>query len=117
MPSTWYDNSPNVILESFALGKPVLGANIGGIPEYINKNQDGLLYEYDNQEELTDKINLLMENPALCTEMGRQGRIKIELKYNSEIHYKKLTELFRRLNSGTKSFINIDSGHKPEWNT
>jgi glycosyltransferase involved in cell wall biosynthesis len=35
VPSTSYENSPNVILESFAAGTPVLGADIGGIPELL----------------------------------------------------------------------------------
>jgi len=42
--SKWYENCPMSILESFAFGKPVIGANIGGIPELINENIDGFTY-------------------------------------------------------------------------
>lgn len=44
LPSVCYENCPNSILESFALGKPVIGSNIGGIPELIDDGYDGLLF-------------------------------------------------------------------------
>jgi glycosyltransferase involved in cell wall biosynthesis len=43
VPSTWYDNSPMVILESLLVGTPVLGSNIGGIPELIQDGRTGYL--------------------------------------------------------------------------
>jgi len=41
IPSEWYENNPLTIIESFALGTPVIGANIGGIPELIEENKTG----------------------------------------------------------------------------
>jgi len=56
LPSECYENCPISILESFAMGKPVIGANIGGIPELINEGSDGLLFESGNAADLNDKI-------------------------------------------------------------
>lgn len=97
LPSVWFDNSPHVILETFANGKPILGANIGGIPEYIDENSDGLLYTYNNSEELAEKINFLMSQPQICKEMGLYGRQKTELFYNPKAHYIKLISLMEGL--------------------
>lgn len=44
LPSQWYENNPLSIIESFSFGKPVIGSNIGGIPELINNNR-GILFE------------------------------------------------------------------------
>jgi glycosyltransferase involved in cell wall biosynthesis len=96
VPSTWYENSPHVILEAFALGKPVLGARIGGIPEYIDENITGLLYEHDNIDEMTEKINTLMRQQALCEEMGRAARKITEIKYNPRIHYGEIIKLINQ---------------------
>lgn len=96
VPSIWFDNSPNVIFEANALGKPVIAANIGGIPEYVRENIDGLLYEYNNVEELAEKINNLAINEKLCVEMGKAARQKIEVNYNPNIHYERLKEVLNK---------------------
>ncbi|MCK5739802.1 glycosyltransferase family 4 protein, partial [bacterium] len=44
-PSQWYENTPMSIYESFAFGKPVVGADIGSIPEQIIAGRTGLLFE------------------------------------------------------------------------
>jgi len=95
VPSTWFDNSPNVILEAYACGKPVLGANIGGIPEYIQEGKTGLLYNHDNIEQLKEKIDFLMKNPDICSEMGRAARSLTEEEYNPDLHYQKVYELLQ----------------------
>lgn len=97
VPSTWYENSPHVILEAFALGKPVLGARIGGIPEYIEENVTGLLYEYNNVDELIEKINMLMEQQTLCEEMGRAARRIAEVKYNPRTHYGEVMKVMQQV--------------------
>ncbi len=93
VPSTWYENSPNVLLEAYALGKPVIGANIGGIPEYIEENATGVLYKYDNVNELSEKIDYLMRNPALCREMGKNARNTAETVFNPQKHYDSLMNI------------------------
>jgi glycosyltransferase involved in cell wall biosynthesis len=102
LPSVWFDNSPHVIFEAFANGKPVIGANIGGIPEYIDQNTDGLLYTFNNSGELADKINFLMSQPAICKEMGISARKKVELFYNPRVHYIKVMSLMEDLVNNNK---------------
>src|SRR3972149_4769527 len=50
MPSEWYENNPMSVLEAFALGKPVVGANIGGIPELVKDGVTGFTFEPGNIE-------------------------------------------------------------------
>ena len=56
-PSEWYENCPFSVMESQMYGTPVLGANIGGIPELIQVGKTGELFESGNAEAL--KHNLL----------------------------------------------------------
>jgi len=93
VPSTWFDNSPNVILEAFALSKPVIGAKIGGIPEYVREGETGVLYKHDSLEELEEKIDYLMKNPVLCMELGKNSRRIAEKEYNPQIHYEKVMDV------------------------
>lgn len=55
VPSRCYENSPTVIYEAYAVSTPTISANLGGIPELINKF-GGLLFEPDNQTDLQQKI-------------------------------------------------------------
>lgn len=55
-PSEWYENCPFSVMESQMYGTPVLGANIGGIPELIRVGETGELFESGNKEELKSKI-------------------------------------------------------------
>ncbi|MEG0229443.1 MAG: glycosyltransferase, partial [Oscillospiraceae bacterium] len=55
-PSEWYENCPFSVMESQLYGTPVLGANIGGIPELIEVEKTGELFESGNIEDLKNKI-------------------------------------------------------------
>ncbi len=61
-PSEWYENCPMSVLESQMLGTPVIGANIGGIPELIDDGVDGLLFKPADINDLIKKIRYLYNN-------------------------------------------------------
>lgn len=58
-PSEWYENCPFSVMESQMYGTPVLGANIGGIPELIRVGETGELFESGNRKELSCKLRKL----------------------------------------------------------
>ncbi len=55
-PSEWYENCPFSVMESQMYGTPVLGADIGGIPELIQEGMTGELFESGNKEDLKSKV-------------------------------------------------------------
>lgn len=61
-PSEWYENCPFSIMESQMYGTPVIGADIGGIPELIQEGKNGELFESCNAEDLKEKIQLLWKD-------------------------------------------------------
>jgi glycosyltransferase involved in cell wall biosynthesis len=71
-PSEWYENCPFSIIESQMLGTPVLGANIGGIPELIDPMKTGLLFESGNKANLINITNTLYANEQLLKSMTRE---------------------------------------------
>jgi len=97
IPSEWYENLPYAVLESFALGTPVLGANLGGIPELIEPGVDGELFEPGNVDDLVQKIRHLVEHRESLPEMGRRARAKIERHYSADEHYDRVMPLYRAL--------------------
>ena len=61
-PSEWYENCPFSVMESIAMGTPVLGANIGGIPELIEAGITGEIFSSGNIYELKHQILIMYEN-------------------------------------------------------
>lgn len=94
LPSEWYENGPMSLLESFAHGKPVVGADIGGIPEYINDNEDGIIFKPGNADDLSEKINRMIDNPIKTIKMGKNARCKAEQIYSKEQHVQKILEIY-----------------------
>ena len=56
LPSEWYENCPFTIMESISYGTPVVGADIGGIPELIGENKTGIEFVSGDADDLTDAI-------------------------------------------------------------
>ena len=73
-PSEWYENCPFSVMESQMYGTPVLGANIGGIPELIKDGETGELFESGNAEQLKEKILSLWNDKARLTQYSLNCR-------------------------------------------
>jgi glycosyltransferase involved in cell wall biosynthesis len=71
VPSRWAENSPNVILEAQAMGVPVIGSRLGGIPELVRDGENGLLVEPDSPAALASALQRLMEDGELRRRMSR----------------------------------------------
>jgi glycosyltransferase involved in cell wall biosynthesis len=71
IPSRWYENSPNVILEAQAMGVVVIGSDLGGIAELIQHGSNGLLFAPDDAESLRAQIGRLIDEPGLLEELRR----------------------------------------------
>ncbi len=95
VPSEWYENNPRSVIEGFALGKPAIGARIGGIPELVIDNKTGLSFESGNSEDLKDKIRVLTDDPAKAEQYGKNARKFAEENLNQETHYHKLIEIYK----------------------
>lgn len=66
IPSEWYENCPFSVLESISLGTPVVGADIGGIPELISEGATGELFETGNCDALKGVIRNLWNDQKRC---------------------------------------------------
>lgn len=92
-PSVWYENCPFSVMESIMLGTPVVGANIGGIPELIDNGKTGLLFEPNNAEDLERKIKTILNDTALAEEMSQNCLNK---KFNTVENYaEKLINIYK----------------------
>ncbi len=97
VPSEWYDNSPLVIYESFALGTPVIGSDLGGIPELVDHEKNGLVFKAGDQKDLAEKIQWLFSNNSTVEKFSRAAREKADKEFNPRIHYEKMMKKYKEL--------------------
>ncbi|MBU0481321.1 MAG: glycosyltransferase family 4 protein [Proteobacteria bacterium] len=99
VPSEWYENCSMVVLEAMALGKPVIGCDIGGIPEQIDDGKTGLLFPMGNSRILARKMHALAIDKNLRISMGSNARKKLEASYSLAAHCNKLMDIYSDLGS------------------
>ncbi|MHB1665598.1 MAG: glycosyltransferase [bacterium] len=71
-----------IIVESCIEKKAVIASNVGGIPEIINNNLTGILFEKDNFNELSDKILNIIDNKKMLNDLGTNCYKKITEEFN-----------------------------------
>jgi len=94
IPSQWYENNPLSVIEAFALGKPVIGARIGGIPELVKDNITGITFTAGDAADLRDKILFMINNPDKLKIFGQNARRFAEAEFSSARHYEKLIKIY-----------------------
>jgi glycosyltransferase involved in cell wall biosynthesis len=99
MPSR-YDSFGIVYLEAWRCGKPVIGANVGAIPEVIEEGKDGLLVEFGEVDQLATAVISLLNNPDLCREMGEAGRKKVIDKFTWDKNIGKIEKVYQEASTG-----------------
>jgi glycosyltransferase involved in cell wall biosynthesis len=98
LPAEWYENAPMSILESFALGKPVIGARIGGIPELIEHGVNGWLFASRSVDELAAVLRQVEDQPdRTVADMGVRARRLAEQRFSESAYLTRLGETYGRL--------------------
>lgn len=94
-PSKWFENCPMTIVESFALGTPVLGSNHSGFIELITEGYNGFLMDFRNVALVKERISWLMANYDLslssnCIDTFRN-------KYSMQMHMNEVEGVYNQI--------------------
>jgi len=98
LPSEWYENAPLSILEAYSLEIPVLGANIGGIPEMIKEGVSGATFASADVQQLADKLSWIDEMGSESAHaMGVAGRALVDEKFTRQKYMSRILALYAEL--------------------
>lgn len=94
VPSLWHENFPYVILQSFAMGKPVIGSNRGGITELVANGERGLVYEAADSAALAGAMRKLWSDGVLTKSMSLTVKQYADSEFNDERFYANLMQIY-----------------------
>ena len=97
VPSIWYENCPYSVLETLAIGKPVIGSNMGGIPELVEDNENGFIYQYDDVDELSSKMKQLFKDKKLVENFSKKSKQLAKEKYSREKYYEDIMTIYKKV--------------------
>jgi glycosyltransferase involved in cell wall biosynthesis len=100
IPSEWYENAPISVMEASALSRPVIGANIGGIPELIREGETGFGFESGSVEDLVRVLTEVERLPAArLRDLGAGGRAWMRAEFSPAIYRDRMLDLYNGITS------------------
>ncbi|ACK66929.1 glycosyl transferase family 2 [Rippkaea orientalis PCC 8801] len=91
------DGRPNIVLESLAMGIPVIASAIGGLPQIIQDGDNGFLCDPDNTEEFIEKIEKITSDTNLYQQMKQNARKYAVKSLDMAVMKTQYLELINRL--------------------
>ncbi len=85
------------IIEAMAAGLPVVATNVGGIPEIITNNKNGILIPPENPQALADAISDLIEHTEKRKILGEKGKQHVEATFTDDMMIKKYMEVYVKI--------------------
>ena len=91
------DNLPTVIMEAMAAGLPVISTRLGGIPEMVEQDVNGILVNEHDPEAVCAAMEYLIANPEQARGFGERGRAMAREKFSIEVSVRALRAAFEKL--------------------
>jgi glycosyltransferase involved in cell wall biosynthesis len=79
---TLFDSAPTVLVEAMACGVPVVSTTVGGIPELVDDDVEGLLVPPGDLAAFTAALDRVLGDPGRARALGEAGRARVERSLN-----------------------------------
>ncbi|HXH09769.1 MAG TPA: glycosyltransferase family 4 protein [Alphaproteobacteria bacterium] len=97
VPSECYETFPLIVLESAAVGTPIVASRIGSLATLVADGETGLLFTPGDSADLRSKLEYVIANPEGAIRMGQHARRWVETSYTSEAHYEALMQIYQQV--------------------
>ncbi|MDU6428057.1 glycosyltransferase family 4 protein [Clostridium perfringens] len=96
VPSQWYEPFGMVVIEAFGMGTTVIASNIGALGKIVKNNYNGLIFDYNNEQELITCINYLINNETERIRLNKNAFQSYLDNYTLDINYRMLLDIYRQ---------------------
>ena len=96
LPS-FFEGMGRVLLEAMAMEKPVVASHVGGIPDLVKHQVNGLLVKPGDVAELTNALEQILSDSVLSSKMGKEGRKRIQEQFSSDIMVQSIDKVYQEL--------------------
>lgn len=93
IPPVWEDNGPQTVMETLGAGIPIIGARMGGIPDFVIDGENGLLFRGGGAFDLASSVKKLLDDKTLLDKLRRGLRPPLTM----EEHVKQLRDKYLQL--------------------
>ncbi|MBI3553490.1 MAG: glycosyltransferase family 4 protein [Elusimicrobia bacterium] len=97
LPSTGYEDFPNVTIEAMGLGKAVVATKVGGVSEQLEDGVSGLLAAPGDAADLARALGAVLREPGLRERLGRAARERFEERFTAEASVDRYLTLYQSL--------------------
>ena len=98
LPSEWYENGPYSAIEALKLGRPLIGSDLGGIPELIDDGVNGFIFKNKDVKNLKECILKMEKLDSINREkMSQRSYEKFLDNYTELIHFEKIYTLYTKI--------------------
>jgi glycosyltransferase involved in cell wall biosynthesis len=94
---SYFETSPNVIMEAMSVGLPIVSTFAGGIPDMITNEKNGLLVKTGSPLDLAHNIAFLFENRDQAQKLGAQAKRDALQRFKQEIVTEKTVALYKKI--------------------
>ncbi len=100
IPSEWYENAPISVMEASALARPVIGADIGGIPELIKQGETGFVFNSGNVDSLVQVLTQVDRlSDTKLRSVGLAGRHWMSTDFSPATYRNRMLALYRQIDT------------------
>ncbi len=93
LPSLWPENQPYAVLESQMLGRAVVASAVGGVPEIVTSEVDGLLVPPGDVGELARAVGRVLADRTLAARLGNAARARVQANHGAEQWFSRMEEV------------------------
>lgn len=103
-----FEGVPRALMESMALGVPVLGCDVPGTRMLVKPGESGMLVRFGDVEELAAALSALWRDPAKARRLGERGRARVEALFNEPDVAERVLRVYEHVLAGRPKLPEFD---------